>query len=346
MAVKLGAVHAGKLGLAADGQTAAAAHAGGVDHDRAERADGLDAVGLGGKSGELHHLQRPDDEHFVIFAAGLDELFQLGVAEALLAVAAVVGADVEVGGVGAHLVLQDHDVLAAEAGDHIDLDPGFIEALAHGVADGAADAAADDADALLSADLGGFAHGADKVGKAVADFHQLQHTGGLADGLDHDGNGTGLAVVIGNGQGNALAVLIQTQDDELAGQALLGDQRGLDDVLKDRAGLIQGPLAYDRKHSFFPFFLPLVCFSLLAAETGNSPPYCHIMRLYHNIRRMEHFFSISITGQSYPFSILSAGADGFLPGSKKCLHSSARFAIILVAPCISEYSASGQPTKR
>ena len=53
----------------------------------------------------------------------------------------------------------------------------------------------------------------------------------------------------------AAALLVQTQDDELTGQALLGDQRGLDDILKDRAGLIQGPLAYDRKHSFFPFFL-------------------------------------------------------------------------------------------
>ena len=164
---------------------------------------------------------------------------------------------------GAHLVLKDHDVLGTETGDHIDLDAGFKEALAHGVADGAADAAADDADALLSADLGGLAHGTDKVGEAVARLHELEHTGRLTDGLHHDGDGARFAVVIRDRQRNALAVLVQTQNDELTGQALLGDQRGLDDILKDRAGLIQGPLAYDRKHSFFPFFL---WFAFLAAD--------------------------------------------------------------------------------
>ena len=246
--VEVGAVNAGELGLAAHSDAAAAAHAGGIDHDGAQRADGLDAVGLGGEGGKLHHLQRADDEHLVILPAGLDELLQLGVAEALLAVGAVVGADIQVGGVLAHLLFKDHDVLAAEAGDHVHLDAGLPHALGDGIADGAADAAAHHADTLLVADLGGLAHGADKVGQLVAGLHELQHFGGLAHGLDHDGDGAGLAVIVGDGQRDTLAVLVQTKDDELSGEALLRDQRGLDDELNDRAGLVQGPLAHNWKH--------------------------------------------------------------------------------------------------
>ena len=55
VAVELGAVDAGELGLAADGDAAAAAHAGAVDHDRVQRDDGLDAV-LAREVGDgLHH---------------------------------------------------------------------------------------------------------------------------------------------------------------------------------------------------------------------------------------------------------------------------------------------------
>ena len=148
----------------------------------------------------------------------------------------------------AHLLFKDHDVLAAETGDHVHLDARFPHALGHRVADGAAHAAAYHAHAFLMADLGGLAHRSHKVGQFVAGLHEFQHFRRLAHRLDHDGDGAGFPVIVGDGQGDALAVLVQTQDDELSGQALFGDQRGLDDELNDRAGLIQWPFAYNRKH--------------------------------------------------------------------------------------------------
>ena len=48
VAVKVGAVHAGKLQLAAHGQAAAAAHTGAVHHDGVHGHNGLDVVGFGG----------------------------------------------------------------------------------------------------------------------------------------------------------------------------------------------------------------------------------------------------------------------------------------------------------
>ena len=65
VAVKVGAVHAGKLGLAAHGQAAAAAHAGAVDHDGVHRHNGLDIVRLGRLDDEFHHDQRSDRDDLV-----------------------------------------------------------------------------------------------------------------------------------------------------------------------------------------------------------------------------------------------------------------------------------------
>ena len=47
VAVELGAVDTGELGLPADRHAAAAAHAGAVDHERVQRDDRLDAVVAG-----------------------------------------------------------------------------------------------------------------------------------------------------------------------------------------------------------------------------------------------------------------------------------------------------------
>ena len=57
--------------------------------------------------------------------------------------------------------------------------------------------------------------------------------GGGAHGLDDDGNGALLGIVVINGDGDALTVLIHTQDDELARLGLLGDQGRLDLVQRD-----------------------------------------------------------------------------------------------------------------
>ncbi len=61
-----------------------------------------------------------------------------------------------------------------------------------------------------------------------ADLLRRQLQGGLAHGLVDDRDRPGIGVGVGDGQGNPLAVLIESNDDELAGLALLRDQRRFD----------------------------------------------------------------------------------------------------------------------
>ena len=91
MAVEVGAIHAGELGLAADGQPTTAAHAGAVDHDGVHRDHGLQAILFGQHAHELHHDDRADGDDFVVLVALFDEFLQGVGDQALSAVTAVVG---------------------------------------------------------------------------------------------------------------------------------------------------------------------------------------------------------------------------------------------------------------
>ena len=64
---------------------------------------------------------------------------------------------------------------------------------------------------------GGTAQRAHKVVDAVAHVQAVQLHGGAADDLEDDLHGTGLAVVTGDRQGDALAVLKRADNDELTG---------------------------------------------------------------------------------------------------------------------------------
>ena len=91
VAVKVGAVYAGKLGLAAYGDPAAAAHAGAVHHDGVQGDNGLDPEGLRGLGDELHHGDGANGQNLIVLAAGFQQLLELYSDEAVLAVGAVVG---------------------------------------------------------------------------------------------------------------------------------------------------------------------------------------------------------------------------------------------------------------
>ena len=88
-AVKIGTVHAGKLGLPAHGQAAAAAHTGAVDHDGVHRHNGLDVVGLRRLDDEFHHNERSNRDDLVKVGALDDLLLQRRGDNALLAVGAI-----------------------------------------------------------------------------------------------------------------------------------------------------------------------------------------------------------------------------------------------------------------
>ena len=76
VAVEIGAVHAGKLGFAANGQTAAAAHTGAVNHDGAHGNGAGQVVLLGGHGDELHHDQGANGDDFVIGVAFCNQSVQ------------------------------------------------------------------------------------------------------------------------------------------------------------------------------------------------------------------------------------------------------------------------------
>ena len=79
----------------------------------------------------------------------------------------------------------------------------------------------------------GLAQGAHKILEAVPLVQMAELLRGGAHRLDDDGDGTLLGVVGIDGDGDALALLVHPQDDELSRLGLLGDQRGLDLVQGD-----------------------------------------------------------------------------------------------------------------
>ena len=101
--------------------------------------------------------------------------------------------------------------------------------LATGVGDGAAHAAADDGHLFQALRLGGAAQGAHEVVKAIALLQVVEQLGGGPHDLEDDGDGALLPVKVGDGQGDALPVLVDPEDDELARLRLFGDEGGVDD---------------------------------------------------------------------------------------------------------------------
>ena len=204
--VKVGAIDAGELGLAANGQTAAAAHAGAIDHDGVHGNNGLHAEGLGGSNDKLHHDQRTDGDDFIVVLAVLDQFLQRSSNNALLAMGAIVGHQEHLVGHSTELVLQDHQILVAEANDGVDLAAHFMQLLGDGESNGAAHAAAHNCHLLQAGGMRGDAQGANKVMNVVTLIQVVQLDGGTANDLEDDGDGALLAIVIGDGQGDPLAV--------------------------------------------------------------------------------------------------------------------------------------------
>ena len=84
-------------------------------------------------------------------------------------------------------------------------------------------------------------------------FEGVELHGPRADDLKNDGNGAGFAVKSGDGQGDALGVLLCANNDKLAGLCLLGNERRMD--AKFGHGGVQLPPFDDSKQSDLSFSL-------------------------------------------------------------------------------------------
>ncbi len=217
VAVEVGPLDAGELHLLANRHTARPAHPGAVDHDRVERHHGLDAERASDLDAGAHHRQgayRHDQIRLLL----LDELLQGDCDEARLAVAAVVGADHEVVGERAELVLPEDEVLVAEPDDSGRPVPGLLEGAELRVDRRDAEPAADEHHVPDLGNVLGQAEGAHEVREGVAGLVVGHHLAGrLAERLNHHRDGAAPAVEIGNRQRDALGPLVESEHDEVAG---------------------------------------------------------------------------------------------------------------------------------
>jgi hypothetical protein len=167
----------------------------------------------------------------------------------VVAVGAVVGADVQVGAGLAHLLLQYDNILGFKAADQVHLIARLMQGPGHRQGDGAAQAAAQDGHTAHVLHLGGQAQRAYKILKAVALVQLVQRQGGAADLLIDYGNQAVRRT--GDGEGNPLSLLVHPQNDELARLGLGGYQGRVHRDLTDLRG----------QHLFCRDFVLLHCFS-------------------------------------------------------------------------------------
>ena len=158
----------------------------------------------------------------------------------------VIGADDQLVAGLLEVLLQDHQILGAEAHDGMDLSAIVMELLQHGIRNGAAHAAAHNGDLLLALDVRGLAQRADEIMQRLSLFEGIQFHRRTADDLVNNRNRAALTVVIRNGQRDALAVLQRAQNDELAGLRFFGDKRRVDHHLGD--GRVQALFFDNPKH--------------------------------------------------------------------------------------------------
>ena len=223
---------------------------------------------LAGLDDEFHHNQRADGDDQIILVAGGYQLVQSGSDHTLGAVAAVIGHNAQLVTAGVELVLEDEQILIAEADDAVDGAALVVQLLGNGQGDGAAHAAAHNTDLFQALGLGGAAQGAHKVMDAVACVQAVQLHGGAAHDLEDDIHSALFAVVTGHGQGDALAVLKRAHNDKLARLCLFGNERGFNDHL--RHGGVQRDFFSDLIHRVCSFML---AFPISAHENAPARPH-------------------------------------------------------------------------
>ena len=117
MSVEVRTVHTGKLHLAVHREAAAAAHSCAVDHNGVHTHGGGNVVLFCKFTGKLHHQQRTDGKNAVKFYAAVNQLLQLSGDKAVIAISAVVRADMQVSAGLPHLFFQNDNILGLEASD-------------------------------------------------------------------------------------------------------------------------------------------------------------------------------------------------------------------------------------
>ena len=189
VAVKVRAVNADKLCLAANANAAAAAHSRSVNHNRVERNDSRNVVLFRRLASELHHYRRSNRYHQSGRNVALAKALKRNCGNALLAGASVVCRDDDFVANGFHFVNENQQIFCARAFDQNHLVAGFLQSLNNRIKGSGSKTAANANDrAVVLFDFAGSSQGAKNAAKVVAFLQLRKLVCGRANRLEGDGN--------------------------------------------------------------------------------------------------------------------------------------------------------------
>ena len=255
--VEFGTVNTCKLGFATNGQTAATAHAGAVDHDGVHGSQSLDAVALGQLANKLHHGQGAQGDDLVVLLAGVDQPLQTGGNQTLTCVRTVVGHNKQLVGQSADFLFQNNQILVTEADNSVNGNAHLVQFTDNGEADSAAGTACNNANALCAGQIGGVTQRANNVCDVFAGLLVAHQLSGSTSNLEYKANGTLFDIPVFDGQGEAFAIFGNTQNAKLACLYLLSDVGRIQSDLDQSR--IQGLHINDFYHNKIPPFTHSKC---------------------------------------------------------------------------------------
>src|ERR1039458_10350070 len=218
--VEFRAVHAGKLAAAGHLHATTAAHASAVHHDWVEAHDRLDAAGTRLLGDSSHHRDWANCQHHVNLSSARDQRIQLMRDQTFLAVATVVRGHKHLVADRPRLVLQDKQVLRAGTEDGGDMVPDPSKRLGDRIGDRGPHTAADHHHRSEQTDIRRATKRTDYIEDRIARVQSVKQLGRLAYALHNDRNGAVRWIGISDGQRDAFAVLVNANNDELAGLLL------------------------------------------------------------------------------------------------------------------------------
>ena len=149
--------------------------------------------------------------------------------------------------------------------------------------------AADNANILQTIQMSWDTQRTNNVQQVFACFHCAEHLGGTTYHLNDQGDGAFFSVIICNGQRNALALLVDAEDDELSGENLFSDKRSL--YLNKDDCFVQQLFVYDFIHL-----------------------QSHLSKIFDICRQKRHPFLLLKNARPFCFALLSV-----LQGPAACL---------------------------
>jgi hypothetical protein len=236
VSIEFGPIHTGEFAFALDQNAAAAAHPGAIDHDWIQADHGANLLFARHVGDGPHHRDRAHCQHLIDARSVVDQLAQFVGHQPFVAVTAIVGGDEDGVADLAHLVFEKDEVFVSSTEDRDHAIASLLHGRSRRIRHCRAHASAHHHDRAEVLDLRGLAQRADNVEDAVSGFERVQKSRGLADRLHDNVDRALLGVRAFDGEWDALAFFVDSNDDELARPLLARDAGRLDHEALDSRG--------------------------------------------------------------------------------------------------------------